>query len=85
MLPPLLLLITILPAMAAIGLPPETFMMLLVLFCVIAGLTVPVTRSHARDAERRSADQSRDQGRESDGGEDCDRTTHTRGPSAMVG
>jgi hypothetical protein len=82
---PLLLLIAVLPVMAAIELPTETFMILVVLFCVIAGLTVPATRSHARDVKQRSADETCDQGRESDGRECCDRTAHTRKSSAAAG
>lgn len=53
MLPALFLLIITLPAMAALELRADTFAILLLLVCVVAGLTAPAGGGHATANRRR--------------------------------
>lgn len=55
MLPALFLLIITLPAMAALELRADTFAVLLLIVCVVAGLTAPAGGGHATVNRRRPA------------------------------
>lgn len=55
MLPALFLLIITLPAMAALELRADTFAILLLIVCVVAGLTAPAGGGHVIVNQRRPA------------------------------
>lgn len=56
MLPAIFLLAVTLPLMAAVELPFDTFVMVMILVCVVAGLTAPASGGHVAAKARRPTD-----------------------------
>lgn len=56
MLPAIFLLAVTLPLMAAVELPFDTFVMVMILVCTVAGLTAPAGGGHVATKARRRTD-----------------------------
>ncbi|WP_398474508.1 hypothetical protein [Tardiphaga sp.] len=66
MLPAMFLLVVTLPLMAAVELPFDTFVIVMILVCAVAGLTAPAGGGHVEAKRRRPMDAPIDPASETD-------------------